>query len=41
LKKLCLFMRPGADGSLVSGPVDFTPKIVRKGFTFVPLELCR
>lgn len=41
LKKLCLLMRLGDDGTLVSGPVDFTPKVVREGFTYLPLELCR
>ena len=41
LKKLCLLMRLGTDGTLVSGPIDVTPKIVRDGANFLPIELCR
>jgi hypothetical protein len=41
LKKLCIQMRIGADGTLVSGPIDIVPKIVRDDITFLPIELCR
>jgi hypothetical protein len=41
LKKLSLLMRLGDDGTLVSGPIDFTPKVIREGVNFLPIELCR
>ena len=41
LKKLCLLMRLGTDGTLVSGPIDFIPKTVREDVTFLPIDLCR
>jgi hypothetical protein len=41
LKKLCLLMRLGDDGTLVSGPIEFTPKVIRDGAKFLPIELCR
>jgi hypothetical protein len=41
LKKLCVMISRGEDGTIMSGSVDFVSKEAPAGITFVPLELCR
>ncbi|SRR5579862_747644 len=41
LKKLCVMICPGDDGTLMSGTVDFNPKEIPEAVTFLPTHLCR
>lgn len=41
LKKLCVMISRGEDGTIMSGSVDFVSKEVPADATFVPIELCR
>ena len=40
LKKLCVMIGPAADGTIGSGTIEFKPKQIPEGFTFLPIHLC-
>lgn len=41
LKKFCVQIILGNDGTICSGAVEFTPKQTAQGVTFLPIHLCR
>lgn len=41
LKKLCVLICPGDDGTIRSGTIEFIPKQMRESVTFLPIHLCR
>lgn len=41
LKKLCILMCAGDNGTIKSGAVEFTPKYIPDTITFLPVHLCR
>jgi hypothetical protein len=41
LKKLCVMIAAGDNGSILSGAVEFTPKQMPETAIFLPTQLCR